>query len=243
MTIATSHSFPEESELVERSTKGIEDSALLFVSRSSGFSSSDDPSELRVMKIQSLCKIRGYLRDAPGPGEDVPLSAVRCCVRDGSVSVYRRERDENSNHTSNSSRSSSSGSSPYRGCGDLETSFDESAAKWVRGHVERGRGSAESSRTQGDDGTPDMYSTSRKAQESGRKRDRPDDTTSRLTEGQRERAQEGDAGVYTISSLSVVVAGLIAEDILDFWTPLQALIAALRAKLLHLNKNDLDLER
>jgi hypothetical protein len=238
MMIATSHSFPEESELVERSTKGIADSALLFLNRSSGFSSSDDPSELKVMKVQSLCTIRGYLQDVPGPGDDVPLSAVRCCVRDGSVSVYRRELEENSNHTS----SSSSSSSPYRARSDLESTFDASATKWASGHVERGRssgrGSAESSRTQGDGGTPGMYSTSHTALESGRKRNRSHDTTSRLTEGQRESAQERDAWDSTISSLSVVVASLIAEDIIGLWTPLQALIATFEAKLLQLGKSD-----
>ena len=240
MTIAMSHSFPEESELVDRATKGLSDSALLYLNRSSGFSSPDDPSELRLMKIQSLCEIRGYLRDVPGPVQNVPLSAVRCCLHDGSVSIYRRE--EYSNHTNSSSSSSSS--SPHGGCSDLETTSDTSATKWARDRVDRGRGSgsssAESSRLQGYDRAPDLYSDSHMTLESGRKRNRVEESTNRRIEGQRDRLQKGDDEVSTISSLSVVVAGLIADDILQLWSPLKALIAALKARLQHLDKSDLE---
>jgi hypothetical protein len=225
---------------VDGATKGLSDSALLYLNRSSGFSSPDDPSELRLMKIQSLCEIRGYLRDVPGPVQDVPLSAVRCCVRDGSVSIYRREENRNNS----SSSSSSSSSSPHGGCSDLETTSDTSATKWARARVDRGRGSgrssAESSRMQGHDSAPDLYSAPHMTLESGRKRNRVEDSTNRLTEGQRDRLQKGDDEVSTISSLSVVVAGLIADDILQLWSPLKALIAALKARLQHLDKNDLE---
>ena len=244
MTIAMSHSFPEESELVDRATKGLSDSALLYLNRSSGFSSPDDPSELRLMKIQSLCEIRGYLRDVSGPVQDVPLSAVRCCVLDGSVSIYKREENRNSSSSTNSSSSSISISSPHGGCSDLETTSDTSATKWARDRVDRGRGSgrssAESSRLQGYDRAPDLYSDSHMTLESGRKRNRVEESTNRRIEGQRDRLQKGDDEVTTISSLSVVVAGLIADDILQLWSPLKALIAALKARLQHLDKSDLE---
>ena len=240
MTTATSHSFPEETELVERSTRGTADSALLFLNRSSGFSTPDDLPELKVMKIQSLCEIRDYFGDGPGQGRDVPLSAVRWRASDGSVSVYRREGN-----------SDNGSGSPHTGRSDLEAVFDASATKWTKGGMDRGgslgkgrdRGSAEKNRTQADDGTTDMHGrdSAPETHGSGWKRHREEERAGWRAEGQREGLEgEGDdeASLSSLTPLSAVAATIFAADTLQLWIPLKALMSALSVKLRHLSGID-----